>query len=236
MFKTRHTPITTIELNDLSAEGVRNTLAEKLKSAPSDFFTAMPIVADLQQASADRSSLEALKSLFADQQLTLIGLCNHQVSTDVLHAVQLADITLQTAANNPGESQSKPASKAKPETKSPAKAPNNSAAQTMVIRRHVRSGQRIYAQGSDLVIIGTVGAGAEIIADGNISVFGSLRGRAFAGAKGDNACFIYCSELTAEILSIAGCYQNMEQLEVYKGQKNCLITLTDDASMKVVSI
>lgn len=103
----------------------------------------------------------------------------------------------------------------------------------MVVKRHVRSGQRLYAEASDMVIIGTVGAGAEVIADGHIFILGSLRGRAFAGAHGDEQAFIFAAELDAELVSVAGQYQTMEQLEPYKGQKNMLVRLGSNETMQI---
>ena len=76
----------------------------------------------------------------------------------------------------------------------------------------VRSGTQIYARGTDLVVTAAVGAGAEIIADGNIHVYGALRGRALAGAGGDVDARIFCSRLEAELVSIAGRYLVSEQL------------------------
>ncbi len=76
----------------------------------------------------------------------------------------------------------------------------------------VRTGQQVYAQGCDLVVVGAVANGAEVLADGNIHVYGALRGRAFAGALGDKATRIFCSEFRAEIVSIAGHYRVFEEL------------------------
>ena len=76
----------------------------------------------------------------------------------------------------------------------------------------VRSGTQIYARGADLVVTAAVGAGAEIIADGNIHVYGARRGRALAGADGDVEALIFCSRLEAELVSIAGRYLVSEQL------------------------
>ena len=79
-------------------------------------------------------------------------------------------------------------------------------------RQPVRTGQQVYAQGSDLVVTGTVANGAEVLADGNIHIYGALRGRAFAGALGDTGTRIFCSEFRAEIVSIAGHYRVFEEL------------------------
>ncbi|MCO6061755.1 septum site-determining protein MinC, partial [Pseudomonas sp. MOB-449] len=75
-----------------------------------------------------------------------------------------------------------------------------------------RGGQQIYAEGGDLVVLSAVSPGAELIADGNIHVYGPLRGRVLAGAKGNTEARIFCQQLTAELLSIAGRYKVAEDL------------------------
>ncbi|CAM4341064.1 septum site-determining protein MinC [Kerstersia similis] len=81
----------------------------------------------------------------------------------------------------------------------------------MVLRRPLRSGQRVYARHSDLVIIGMVSSGAEIIADGNIHVYGPLRGKAMAGARGDTSARIFATQLDPELIAIAGIYRVVEE-------------------------
>lgn len=76
----------------------------------------------------------------------------------------------------------------------------------MVIRTPVRSGQVIYAQHTDLIVLGPVNPGAQLVADGNIHVYAPLRGRALAGARGYTEARIFCQRLEAELLSIAGAY------------------------------
>ena len=76
----------------------------------------------------------------------------------------------------------------------------------------VRSGQRVYARGRDLVVTATVGAGAEVIADGCVHVYGALRGRAVAGARGEPASRVFCQEFRAELVSIAGVFRVFETL------------------------
>lgn len=77
---------------------------------------------------------------------------------------------------------------------------------TMLIDQSVRSGQRIYAQGADLIVTGQVSAGAEVIADGNVHVYGALRGRALAGAAGDTQARIYSTSFEPELVAVAGYY------------------------------
>lgn len=76
----------------------------------------------------------------------------------------------------------------------------------------VRSGQRIYARSRDLVVTATVGAGAEAIADGCVHIYGALRGRAVAGARGETAARVFCQEFHAELVSIAGVFRVFESL------------------------
>jgi septum site-determining protein MinC len=81
---------------------------------------------------------------------------------------------------------------------------------TLVISRPLRSGQRVYARHTDLIVIGMVSPGAEVIADGNIHIYGPLRGKAMAGAHGDTSARIFTTHLDAELLAIAGIYRVLE--------------------------
>ena len=81
---------------------------------------------------------------------------------------------------------------------------------TVTLDKPLRSGQRFYAQGSDLIVTAMVSAGAEVIADGNIHVYAPLRGRALAGASGDRAARIFTTSLEAELVSVAGIYRTFE--------------------------
>jgi septum site-determining protein MinC len=76
----------------------------------------------------------------------------------------------------------------------------------------VRSGQRIYARSRDLVVTSMIGAGAEVIADGCVHVYGSLRGRAVAGARGDTTARVFCQAFHAELVSVAGVFRVFETL------------------------
>ncbi|MGY3039379.1 septum site-determining protein MinC [Rhodanobacter sp. TND4EL1] len=76
----------------------------------------------------------------------------------------------------------------------------------------VRSGQQVYARERDLIVTGAVANGAEVIADGNIHIYGGLRGRAMAGAQGDEKARIFVSDFRAELVAIAGQYRVFEQI------------------------
>jgi septum site-determining protein MinC len=91
----------------------------------------------------------------------------------------------------------------------PASAPSP-AIGPLVVDRPLRSGQRVYARGSDLIVLDVVSFGAEVIADGNIHVYAPLRGRAMAGARGNTSARIYTTCLEAQLVSVAGIYRTNE--------------------------
>jgi septum site-determining protein MinC len=81
---------------------------------------------------------------------------------------------------------------------------------TMVVDKPLRSGQKIYARGADLVVLAMVNQGAEVVADGNIHVYAPLRGKAMAGASGNTNARIFSLCLEPELISIAGIYRTSE--------------------------
>ena len=100
---------------------------------------------------------------------------------------------------------------------------------TMVLARQLRSGQRVYARNSDLIVIGVVSRGAEVIADGNIHVYGPLRGKAIAGARGNASARIFTSHLDAELLAIAGIYRVIDaEIEPALNKKPVIVELDND--------
>lgn len=84
--------------------------------------------------------------------------------------------------------------------------------QGMIHLLPLRSGQQIYANNKDLTVCAMVGAGAEAIADGSIHIYGPLRGRALAGASGNEKARIFCREFNAELVAIAGTYKVLDEV------------------------
>ncbi len=100
---------------------------------------------------------------------------------------------------------------------------------TKVVTTPIRSGQQVYAPGGDLIILSQVSAGAEVLADGNIHIYGALRGRALAGVKGDETARIFCTSQEAELVSIAGHFLVDDQLKDNRWQQAVQIQLVDGA-------
>ena len=100
---------------------------------------------------------------------------------------------------------------------------------TVLVAEPVRTGQQVYAENADLIVTGTVSEGAELIADGNIHIYASMRGRALEGAKGRRDARIFIHSMQAELVSIAGIYRNFEQqLPEHLYRKPVQIHLQDD--------
>ncbi|MEP6632649.1 MAG: septum site-determining protein MinC [Luteimonas sp.] len=101
---------------------------------------------------------------------------------------------------------------ATPATVSPAATQPSSGEPGMMQTAPVRSGQQVYAENRDLTVLTAVGAGAEVIADGSIHIYGALRGRALAGAQGNEKARIFCREFHAELVAVAGHYKVLEDI------------------------
>ena len=130
--------------------------------------------------------------------------------TDTSAADGAATDTAATPAKS-ASAEPMPAREASSTTSAPSPtqaAPHSSSA--LVITKPLRSGQRVYARHTDLVVIGMVSQGAEVIADGNVHVYGPLRGKAMAGARGDTSARIFTTHLDAELLAVAGVYRVVE--------------------------
>ena len=84
------------------------------------------------------------------------------------------------------------------------------AKETLRVDKPMRSGQQVYASGTDVIVNSIVSFGAEVIADGNVHIYGPLRGRAVAGARGDTSARIYCTCFEPQLVSIAGIYRTLE--------------------------
>ncbi|WP_146909165.1 septum site-determining protein MinC [Arenimonas daejeonensis] len=112
-----------------------------------------------------------------------------------------------------GEAEPTPTPRKAAAEPAPAPAPPAARSEPGLMHVHpVRSGQQVYAQDRDLTVCATVGAGAEVIADGSIHIYGALRGRALAGAGGLATARIFCREFHAELVAVAGHYKVLEEI------------------------
>lgn len=214
-----------IRLLDNDIETVASRLGAKVEKAP-DFFRNTPVVIDLSDLARNEESiaLPQLVGLLRGYGMIPFGVRGANAEqTAAAEALELAVLResyvrrARAVGELATEAESEPAptkaartpEKTQPsaETAQPRAAGPSS---FMLITKPVRSGQRIYAAGGDLSIIAPVSSGAELMADGNIHVYGPLRGRALAGMSGNMEARIFCHDLQAELISIAGHYRVSE--------------------------
>lgn len=128
-------------------------------------------------------------------------------------AEQPTEAKPENAAEAPAEATAETLEPAKEAAEQkPAEPPAPVVRPTKLVTTPVRGGVQIYAAGGDLIVLAPVSPGAELLADGNIHVYGPMRGRALAGVKGDTSARIFCQQLAAELVSIAGNYKVAEDL------------------------
>lgn len=197
-------------------------LDEQLRTTP-QFFAGAPMVLDLANAPGLREGdrIDDLLAHLRNRELRVFGVQNaHGMDDAMLDRHGLIPVT--TGRDAPLPRNAAAASGAAPAADVPPPVQNK------VIHAPVRSGQRVVAEHGDLTIIGSVASGAELVASGNIHVYGTLRGRAMAGCHGDEGAHIFCQNLSAELVAIAGLYQTSETLDAAALQRCTHIYLKDE--------
>ncbi|MFQ2244074.1 septum site-determining protein MinC [Aeromonas enteropelogenes] len=197
--------ISVLHISDGEPERIRQLLAEKVAQAPY-FFNCAPLVINVSRLE-HIPDFEQLKELVESEEFVLVGVTGAR-SEEMKTAAKAAGLAVMASGKH---RKSEPA----PEPVAPVVAPEPEPAPLIPTRVHVgpvRSGQQIYAAGTSLVVLGSVSPGAEVLADDSIHIYGTLRGRAIAGARGNTRARIYCQQLQAELLSIAGTFQLSDAL------------------------
>ncbi len=209
--------IANLKIRTLDIPALAEEMRQRVTRAPKMFDRAAVILdfgglSQLPSAAQARELVDALRGAGA----LPVGLAYGSSENDAL-AVELGLPLLakfraqyERAGGNDADIAPPPAAKAKtaaekPQKAAPATVPNTAEPGLMQVAS-VRSGQQLYAEQRDLTVVGTVGAGAEVIADGSIHIYGALRGRALAGAQGMENARIFCRDFHAELVAIAGTY------------------------------
>ncbi|GLQ90057.1 septum site-determining protein MinC [Dyella flagellata] len=194
-------------------------LERRVRSAP-QLFSRAAVVLDLSHLLnlPDDGTVDALLEAVRSAGMLPVGLAYGTAATEALaQRMGLPLIAKFRAAYEPadGGNVAAPVPVAAP-APLPVREPVLSQPEGAVgAQRHdgtVRSGQQVYARDRDLVVVGTIANGAEVISDGSIHIYGSLKGRAMAGAQGDAKARIFISDFRAELVAIAGHYRVFEQI------------------------
>ncbi len=214
-FKGRMMTLTVVRVSQPHLDILAGQLETQLSRSPG-FFAGLPLLLEL---AGEQVSLDGVVELMRRHGLTPVAV--YRPSAAQAKAARAAGLGVIDDQRAPREmpADSAGASKA-------ARAP------ARIVTEPVRSGQQIYARGGDLVIVNTVSAGAEVIADGCIHVYGALRGRALAGVQGDATARIFCRDMGAELVSVAGVYKVAEDIkETVRGR--CVQVYRDGDKLKI---
>jgi len=219
------TPVTVLRLYTVDVERIERELRARIAPAPQMFANA-PIVIDVADLPADvELPLPSLLQRMRACKLVPIGMAN--VGGDEMARAVEAGLAIVQIGIGRGRGVERPGVNARPAEPvaaptptptPPAPAPPPAREErarpepdaphvsSVTVKQPVRGGQVIYAQRADLVVLAPVNAGAQVIADGHVHVYGPLRGRALAGAQGMADARVFCQSLEAELVSVAGQY------------------------------
>lgn len=214
--------IACVRVRRVDAAALCDELERRVRAAP-QMFARAAVVLDLSHLLdlPDDGAVDALLEAVRSAGMLPVGIAYGTSETEALaKRMGLPLIAKFRAAYEPVNGSPAPAETSpRPEPEAPvqrepilsAPAPGS----TQGAQHHagsVRSGQQVYARDRDLIVTGAVANGAEVIADGNIHIYGGLRGRAMAGAQGDAKARIFVSDFRAELVAIAGQYRVFEQI------------------------
>lgn len=210
--KGRLYTFTVLQVLHIDQELFRQQLSETIAQAPK-LFDHAPVVFDLSSVSHLEFDIQNLCQIARAHGLIPVAVQGGSPFQDTLAQCQ------GLAVLNASSSQDKP-------IEPTVEAASVGHSKTKLVTTPVRSGQQVVAKNADLIISSSVSHGAELLSDGNIHIYGVLRGRALAGMSGDKEARIYCQSLEADLIAIAGFYRLSDAIEPVQGP--CQIYLADE--------
>lgn len=196
-----------VRLRTIDANAVHDELAARLAAAP-QMFERIAVCLDLSALEKEPESGDIRAILDAVRRAGMIpvGLAHGTSTVDAL--ARTLDLPVLTQFRAQARAAAVSVEPKKPVAVDPAELVNP----TLMHHQPVRSGQRVYARHRDLVVTSVIGAGAEVMADGCIHIYGALRGKAAAGVSGEITARVFCQEFHAELISIAGVFRVFETI------------------------
>ncbi|MEB8434541.1 septum site-determining protein MinC [Cocleimonas sp. KMM 6892] len=223
-----------LHVQELDLEKLCAELEQKRDEAP-QFFMKSPIIvdcADLGDA-AEQLDFSLLRQKLLELGFIPVGIRNNPVEMNarlvdagwaIMRESRPSTASTEVSGDVSAETnqQAEVAQQDQPQA-APQAAPVG--IKSLTIDRPVRSGQQVYAADADMTVLAQTSAGSEIMADGSIHVYGPLRGRVLAGARGNEQARIFCQSLQAELIAIAGRYQLLDESDTELKGKPAMIRL-----------
>jgi len=229
-----------LHVQELDLEKLCAELEQKRDEAP-QFFMKSPIIVDCSDLgdAAEQLDFSLLRQKLLELGFIPVGIRNNPVEMNarlvdagwaIMRESRASTATSTVASTETSESGVAAETNQQPQnTVSEEQVAPQAAApvgiKSLTIDRPVRSGQQVYAADADMTVLAQTSAGSEIMADGSIHVYGPLRGRVLAGARGNEQARIFCSSLQAELIAIAGRYQLLDESDTELKGKPAMIRL-----------
>ena len=212
--KSADLPLLALLLKTTDIQAVETALQAQLAESPG-FFDHDPVVIDVTALELDETcpvmDFDRLTRVLKEQGLVPLAIKGAEgPQKDAAQACGLVDAS-DLRVRRPLPQQTTPEPVQATNEPQPRVAPPPQSVPTLVIDKPLRSGQQVYAKGSDLVVLAMVNPGAEVIADGHIHVYAPLRGKAIAGARGNTQARIFAQSMEPELVSIAGVYRTTDK-------------------------
>ena len=211
--------IANLRIRSLEVDQLVREMRERVERAPKLFGRAAVIVdfgglAQLPDPATAGALIDGLRDAGVLPVALAYGSRDNDALAQALDLPVLAKFRAQYERSDEAPAPARPAEAPRPaEPAAPAPMAVAAAGAPGLIQvTPVRSGQQVYAENRDLTVLAMVGAGAEVLADGSIHIYGALRGRALAGARGNEGARIFCREFDAELVAVAGHYKVMEDI------------------------
>ncbi|WP_165831486.1 septum site-determining protein MinC [Abyssibacter profundi] len=210
LFKGRVMSLTVLRINTPDPERITAGIEAEVTRAPK-LFSGLPVLID---PNGHRIDLPAIADAARTQGLVPVAVVEADEDTAAaargigLGVLQRGALDAANGTSNRPRSEDRPAAR--------------------IVDQPVRSGQQLYARGTDLIIRAAVSPGAEVLADGSIHVYGALRGRALAGCRGEESARIFCQSLEAELVAIAGNYLVAEDMASEHRKQPSMVRLSDE--------
>jgi septum site-determining protein MinC len=202
--------LNTLSLSVTNISQISAILHRKVNNA-TQFFLHSPLVLDCQDLGEKCAVLDFSALYLVVKEVGFVPVGVRNVPDDCLKYIKQSEWALMRAVAKPSRKtvdSSEKSLRVLPQSH-----------RVEVISRPLRSGQQVYAPTGDVVVLHQTSAGSEILADGSVHVYGTLRGRVLAGVNGEKTARIFCQSLEADLVAIAGCYQLLDDADTeLKGQ------------------
>ncbi|CAL4043145.1 Septum site-determining protein MinC [Buchnera aphidicola (Anoecia corni)] len=201
--KSNNFTLLVLYLQNDSTKKIKYALQKKIQESPS-FFKNAPIILNISQLSC-KIDWNSIKYIIQSLKLKIVGFikCKNEKLNETVLDSGVPIFFKTNKLTNAVHIQKK---KKTIDVKSSLFFKNK------IIKKPIRSGQQIYSSNSNIIIINNVNEGSEILSNGNIHIYGKLKGKALAGIQGNTQCYIFCTELFAELISICGQFLLLDQI------------------------